>query len=254
MGIKIDLLNQRFGRLVVVEESGRNRHKNVLWRCLCDCGGETITTANTLRMGKSKSCGCLQKEKARENTFKDLTGKRFGKLLVIKEGHHKRYKNGKNKLTWLCECDCGNKKEIPTSHLTCSNVTSCGCNQSEMMRDKMTGENHYNFNPSLTDAERMKHRYVLGGKNADKWRKSVFERDNYTCQLCQSKNGEGKRVVLNAHHLDGWNWCEDKRFDVSNGITLCVKCHDRFHSIYGSGDNTKEQFEVFVSGGVVVGK
>ena len=54
-----------------------------------------------------------------------------------------------------------------------------------------------------------------------------------------------KKSVSNlaVHHLDSYNWCKDKRTDVTNGITLCDNCHDNFHLLYGKGDNTREQFE-----------
>lgn len=58
-----------------------------------------------------------------------------------------------------------------------------------------------------------------------KWRKDVFERDNYTCQLCGARSGNGKAVCLEAHHLKRFSEFPEKRFDVDNGITLCKKCH-----------------------------
>ena len=48
------------------------------------------------------------------------------------------------------------------------------------------------------------------------------------------------------HHLDGYNWCIEKRTDETNGITLCSNCHKNFYSIYGKGNNTKEQFEEWI--------
>lgn len=51
---------------------------------------------------------------------------------------------------------------------------------------------------------------------------------------------------LKAHHLDGYNWCKEKRFDISNGVTCCDRCHKLFHKIYGRGKNTKEQFIEFL--------
>lgn len=73
------------------------------------------------------------------------------------------------------------------------------------------------------------------------WRKSVFERDNYTCQLCGDKTGGN----LNAHHKDGYEWCVKRRTDVSNGVTLCKDCHDCFHIIFGYGANTERQFHEY---------
>lgn len=60
---KIDLKGQRFGRLVVVEEAGRDKHGHVLWKCRCDCGSETIVYVHSLRSGDTTSCGCFNRER-----------------------------------------------------------------------------------------------------------------------------------------------------------------------------------------------
>lgn len=55
----------RFGKLVAVRLSERDKHGNTMWVCLCDCGKEMITRQERLRGGRTKSCGCLRKERLR---------------------------------------------------------------------------------------------------------------------------------------------------------------------------------------------
>lgn len=57
------------------------------------------------------------------SNFKDLTNKRFGKLLVVENTNKKRNK----KTIWLCKCDCGNYKEVQVDNLTSGHTKSCGC-------------------------------------------------------------------------------------------------------------------------------
>lgn len=114
------------------------------------------------------------------------------------------------------------------------NFCSFECYKENIGRFK-TGPNNYNYNPSISMEERIIGRmYTEYGM----WRKKVYERDSYSCKLC----GNSTSGNLNAHHLDGYNWCKDKRTDINNGVTLCTQCHNGFHKIYGFGDNTKQQF------------
>lgn len=63
---KLDLIGQRFGRLVVVSEAGTRRNKTGhtyrTWNCLCDCGNYKAFTTGILRAGNAISCGCYKKE------------------------------------------------------------------------------------------------------------------------------------------------------------------------------------------------
>ena len=58
---------------------------------------------------------------------KNLIGERFGRLIVIKE----KGRNKRRQKVWLCKCDCGEIKEVPTSYLTSGDTTSCGCYRKE---------------------------------------------------------------------------------------------------------------------------
>ena|SRR3990167_1405256 len=57
------------------------------------------------------------------------------------------------------------------------------------------------------------------------WRKSVFERDDYTCVECGSRNGDGRAHTLNADHIKPFSLYPELRFDLNNGRTLCTECH-----------------------------
>lgn len=61
--MKVDLTGQKFGRLLVLEDSmKRTKHRYVLWLCKCDCGNEIPVIGRHLTIGNTKSCGCLRKE------------------------------------------------------------------------------------------------------------------------------------------------------------------------------------------------
>ena len=73
------------------------------------------------------------------------------------------------------------------------------------------------------------------------WRELVYNRDNYTCQVCSSRGG----ITINAHHLFSFNENELLRTELDNGVTLCEECHNMFHGFYGYRGNTKAQFDEF---------
>lgn len=57
------------------------------------------------------------------------------------------------------------------------------------------------------------------------WRYDVFSRDNFTCQKCNDNKGGN----LNAHHIKAFADFPELRFELTNGITLCEKCHKKEH-------------------------
>ena len=76
----IDLTGQRFGRLVVIGRADppMDLRRKARWHCICDCGNETDALGDNLRRGKTASCGCLQKERARVvNTIHGQTHSRL---------------------------------------------------------------------------------------------------------------------------------------------------------------------------------
>lgn len=60
----------------------------------------------------------------------DLTGREFGRLIVVKLSRKQKVKNG-SRLYWLCKCQCGNEKEIRGDHIKSLKTQSCGCLERE---------------------------------------------------------------------------------------------------------------------------
>lgn len=63
---KVDMTGRDIGRLVVVEECGRDARGEALWRCRCECGNEVIVLGSNLRNEHTTSCGCYQRERSAE--------------------------------------------------------------------------------------------------------------------------------------------------------------------------------------------
>lgn len=64
---KESLIGKRFGRLTVIEFVGKDKFRQSLFRCCCDCGSIVVVNGNKLKTNHTTSCGCLQKERAISN-------------------------------------------------------------------------------------------------------------------------------------------------------------------------------------------
>jgi len=141
-------------------------------------------------------------------------------------------RNGENSATWKG----GNNKCVDCNTLLATR-TALRCKKCQGIAFR--GEN----NPSWKPPEECVGGEAMQARNSaeyKEWRLSVWIRDKTKCQIC----GIRKDPMV-AHHLDGFNLFPEKRYDVDNGVTLCDYHHISFHSNYGFGNNTKEQFEEF---------
>lgn len=65
-----DLTGKRVGRLTVIRRMPNNANNKIMWLCKCDCGNETTVISSLLNTGRTKSCGCLTREKTIERSTK----------------------------------------------------------------------------------------------------------------------------------------------------------------------------------------
>lgn len=137
------------------------------------------------------------------------------------------------------KCDiCGKECSMKKSHYNKHEHHYCSRECSDKGRTLfLSGVNAKLYNPNISDEERNDKR------SSNEYRNfiiSVYERDNYTCQITGKKGGK-----LVVHHLNGYNWDKEHRIDINNAITLSEDIHKLFHKLYRNGNNTKEQFEEF---------
>ena len=194
-------------------------------RYVCNCGNYSKITLSDLQSGRRcKKCGNEKRSLAHRFTYKEVVEifKENGCTLLETE-----YINANTPMKYICVCG-------EPSRIRLGDFRS-GKRCKKCAIERISGENHPNYNPELTEEER-----IINRKYAEyfTWRTEVFERDNYTCQCCGNVG-----VKLAAHHLDGYHWCIEKRTDIDNGITLCNECHKNFHHVCGNRNNTKHQFE-----------
>jgi len=130
----IDISGQKFGRLVVLEKVDKPNQlrKRAYFRCRCDCGTEKVIETYALRSGKTKSCGCINKENPPRKVI-DIIGNRFGRLIVISRVENYRATNGAQ---FLCKCDCGNEKTVQSAKLRNGHTKSCGCYRVDFSQKK----------------------------------------------------------------------------------------------------------------------
>ena len=102
-----DLTGQKFGKLTAIEKVNNEGY----WKWQCECGKQKIIKADSVKSGRTRSCGCLRLE--------DLTGQKFGKLTAIERVNNEGY--------WKWQCECGKQKIIKADSVKSGRTRSCGC-------------------------------------------------------------------------------------------------------------------------------
>lgn len=193
----------------------------------CACCNEELSFESFNMRSEKHFSYCKLCEREKDNNRYEHVCSSCGKV----------YKSGKKDSKICLECHHIIFAEIGKKSLKILNANQCGINNG-MFGVHRFGENNPNYNSNKTEAERDYERLLEG---YTPWRKQVYKRDNYTCQCC----GDSKGGNLNAHHLDAYCWCKEKRIDVNNAVTLCDSCHKQFHKNFGIKHNTRSQFEQF---------
>lgn len=102
-------------------------------------------------------------------------------------------------------------------------------------------ENHWHWKGGIS-GENARVRHSLEYKL---WRKSVFERDKWTCVKCEYRS-KGKSDIR-ADHIKPFHLFKELRLDINNGRTLCVEC-DKVHGYnYNRDKHTMQQASISIN-------
>ena len=108
--------------------------------------------------------------------IRDLTGQRFGKLVVVKIADKTKWRvlSGKKRVSWVCKCDCGSEI-IRDTHILCySGLQSCGCLKKEKQHFACDSKIHKTWGDMITRCYNSKRKsyYLYGGRGikvCDEW-------------------------------------------------------------------------------------
>lgn len=199
---------------------------------ICECGTTATISLDKFRQGqrcatcKAKKCG---QNKHSYEYVKQYFDKQGCELLS------KTYFGNKEKLTY--KCVCGNISRIAFAKF--QSGQRCKKCKSRNISERHRGPNSVNWDHSRTMEERIKDRRY---PEYYEWRRNVFERDDFTCQICGLRGGR-----LAAHHIQGFAKYPDLRTEVSNGITLCADCHKTYHRKIEHNTATLDGWEYFTT-------
>lgn len=133
----------------------------------------------------------------------DLTGQRFGRLVVINEAEPKVFPNGKTATMWLCKCDCGTVKAYNTQALRKGLTNSCGCYHHELIKADYSGKKFGNLTV-IEECGRTKSRGVIWLCKCDcgNYYKAISSSlKNGTTTSCGCKTKEKRMANYRGHGM-----------------------------------------------------
>jgi hypothetical protein len=220
-----DLTGRTFNRWTVIKETEDVHERKTgakYFLCKCDCGTEKVVNGNSLIRGRSKSCGCLQKEITHDLLVKDLTGKRFSRLEVIELDYIKE-----NRAYWKCKCDCGTIKTIASSTLQSGFTKSCGC----LAKETIGNLRRIDYGEAAFNAVYGRYKARAKTKNVD-FSLSKIDFLNITQSKCFYCNCEPNQIyrgeaVRNGEYVyNGIDRIDStKGYTLDNTVTCCWMCN-----------------------------
>lgn len=249
----LDLTNQKFGKLTVLEKAPKRNDRYSRWVCQCECGKITEVRTDYLRMGHTTSCGCVKQAYFKKY---DLKGQKFGRLTVIDRDPPE---------SQLCQCECGEIVSVLTYNLTSGNTKSCGCLQkdrtSETSHISLIG-NRYGKLTAIERVENNRFGHVCYRCKCDCGGETIVDAANLrngNTNSCGCLKSKGEMIInnwLQAHNFDFRSQYSFDNCFLSTGRRpffdfaifkdgrpwLIIEYNGRQHYEATGGWNTEEEF------------
>jgi len=216
MGKRLDLTGQRFGRLVVLDFSHKDKDGLTYWKCQCDCGRTTTVPIRNLRSGNTKSCGNGYHRR------KDITGQEFGRLIVLEHSHQ----TTRRKTMWKCQCSCGKITLVEGHTLRKGRVKSCGCLRDDVARQKaLKPKGVAAFNRVYESAKGGALNRTLPWEITKETFRAVVSQDCYYCGIkpAMRKWRRKQNGGFVGHGIDRVD--NNKGYVEGNIVPCCAKCN-----------------------------
>jgi len=219
-------------RNMVFIESYHNPFHRVKYKCICgECQDSTWDKYKNSG-GRCRKCSLMSTHRNKRIKFEILEKR------VIDAGYElitrKEEWEGLDQIEgFRYKLKCKRGHEFTTARLITHEIGCRACSYIDMTGEKSPNYKHGKSRDNIK--ERRNNSVPL-----KRWRRHIVKLFKNTCDIC-SINESG----MNAHHLNGYLWDIDNRFNLANGVLLCKNCHKKFHKKYGIYDNTREQYQEF---------
>ena len=255
MPAKINLINETFGKLKVLEETQQRKNKSVVWKCQCDCGNIVYYSTKELRSDGIIQCPqCGHNRQPKTGLTLDIIGQKFHHLTVLEKTNKKQ----SGKILYKCECDCPEKTIVYVNRtdLLSGHTQSCGCISHKYKTGDIINNKLILFpidNKGISGRFYYRCKCLLCGREYDALTQSLNK--TFSCG-CQKRIGEFNIIqVLNSNNIHYQKeYCftgsllrfDFAIFDQNNNIIRLIEFDGEQHyleNVKNSGWNTYQKYE-----------
>jgi len=186
----------------------------------------------------------------RGNRFKDLTGKVFGRLTVIKMSHVERTNSGRARVKWACRCICGGETITVGQKLSSGHTGSCGCANIEQARSLKI------LPVGVAAEDKVIYKYKKDAKKKNRifslTDEQFIELTQGNCYYCgcspsNMANGGKKTGVFIYNGIDRLD--SSMGYETFNCVPCCVRCN-RMKNKYSESDFLSHVMQIVIHRGL----